>query len=259
MKKRIFILLSIIVFISCKKDESTDIEPVQHNPINDTGGVLNVKFKNIVNNIPLTLSTCSYVSSANDTFTVDIFKYYISNIQLVSTTGYTYTESNSYYLINQADSNSLNLMIKNIPPGQYNSITFLIGVDSLKNVSGAQTGALDVVHQMFWDWNTGYIMAKMGGHSPQSIEPTHKLVFDIGGFSGKYKTIRKVNLSFPNNANITKTNSPKLTLDADLYKWFLQPGFTNFNTSSVITDICQESSDLADNYANMFSVVSVVN
>jgi hypothetical protein len=150
-------------------------------------------------------------------------------------------------------------MIKKVPAGSYTSINFLIGVDAPRNTAGAQTGALDPMNDMFWGWNTGYIMAKMEGHSPQSSEQTNKIVYHIGGFEGKDNALRTVNLTFPTAANCTQNHIPILNLKADLGAWFASPNFDNFNNSNVITGITAESSAIADNYANMFTVTSVVN
>jgi hypothetical protein len=259
MKNSIAFFLILVSFLSCKKDEFAKPEPLPPLNITDTSGYLEIHVANTVNNAPLSLSTTSYVSSNNDTFTVDMLKYYISNIQLVTATGYTYTEAESYYLVNQSDPNSLHLMVKNVPSGSFTSINFTIGVDSLRNVTGSQTGALDPINDMFWTWNTGYIMAKMEGYSPQSNQATKKISFHIGGFKGIYNAVRKVSLPFPNSANVTTNHTPILSLNADLYKWFLNPNFSNFNTSSNISTTNLISKGIADNYASMFSVISVVN
>lgn len=256
MKQLALFFLSVIVFSSCKKD--VEIKPACKTQI-DTTGFLEIHMANSVGNLPLMLSSTNYVSAANDTFSVDILKYYVSNIQLISTNGDTYTELESYYLIDQSDPNSLHLMIKKVPAGMYNSITFLLGVDHPRNIAGAQTGALDPMNDMFWGWNTGYIMAKMEGHSPQSSELNHKLAYHIGGHIGKYNALRTVNLAFPNSANCTHSHTPILNLNADLGAWFVSPNFSDFNTSSVVTGITEESNGIADNYANMFTVTSVVN
>jgi hypothetical protein len=52
--------------------------------------------------------------------------------------------------IQHLSKSELNTSLKNIT-----AIKFLLGVDSLKNVSGIQTGALDPAKGMFWTWNTG--------------------------------------------------------------------------------------------------------
>jgi hypothetical protein len=259
MKNSIILFLASIVLLSCKKDVIIPPEPFPELSSIDTTGFLEIHVDNMVGNLPLILGSTNYVNSANDTFNVNIYKYYLSNVQLVSSNGLTYTEVESYYLIDQSNPNSLHLMVKKVPAGSYSSIRFLIGVDAPRNTAGAQTGALDPMNDMFWGWNTGYIMAKMEGHSPQSSEQTNKIVYHIGGFEGKDNALRTVNLVFPNSANCTQNHTPILSIKADLGAWFASPNFDNFNNSNVITGITSESSAIADNYANMFTVTSVVN
>lgn len=259
MKNFILFLLFALTFLACKKETVVPPEPLPLLNIVDTSGVLDIHIDNVVNGAPLALHTSTYVNVNTDTFSVDILKYYISNVQLVSAAGYTYTETGSYYLVDASNPNSLHLIVKHVPPGQYTSINFLIGVDSTRNVSGAQSGALDPINDMFWDWNTGYIMAKMEGYSPQSTQLTKKIVYHIGGYSGKFKGIRNVSLTFPNSAQISHTHTPTLNLNADLYTWFLNPNFSDINTTSVITGIGIDSQGIANNYVNMFFVTSVIN
>ena len=66
----------------------------------------------------------------------------------------------------------------------------MIGVDSARNTSGAQLGALDPANSMFWSWNSGYIFVRMEGNSPQSTQPYNKLQFHIGGFKGATNCIK---------------------------------------------------------------------
>jgi hypothetical protein len=255
MKNFSFIIL-ILLFSACKKD--IEVKPLEID-VADTTGFLEIHLSNVIGNIPLVLNSINYVSSANDTFNVYEYKYYLSNIQLIAANGHTFTEVESYYLIDQSDPNSMHLMVKKVPSDQYNMIKFIIGVDHDRNIAGAQTGALDPIHGMFWDWNTGYIMAKMEGYSPQSTEFSKKLVYHIGGHFGKNNGIRSVELTFPNSANCTINHTPVLNMKADLGTWFSSPNFSNFATLNVSTGISNESSGIADNYANMFSVTSVVN
>ena len=44
-----------------------------------------------------------------------------------------------------------------------------LGVDSLRNVTGVQTGALDPAMDMYWTWNTGYVMAKLEAAAQQAL------------------------------------------------------------------------------------------
>src|SRR5205085_3433926 len=121
-------------------------------------------FSAFVNKTALVPNTKWYKNTSNEIFTVTKLKYYITNVKLHREDGLVFTEEDSYHLIKHVDSLSATAFsIKNLPPGNYNGMEFLIGVDSLRNVSGVQTGALDVNNQMFWSWNSGYIFFKMEG------------------------------------------------------------------------------------------------
>src|SRR3954453_11162725 len=121
-----------------------------------------------------------YQNAFGETFSVHNFKYYISNITL-NDAEKNQSFPDKYFLIDNADSSSqqieLNTSLKNIT-----AIKFLLGVDSLKNVSGVQTGALDPAKGMFWTWNTGYVMAKLDGNSPSANMPQHAFSYHIGGY-----------------------------------------------------------------------------
>lgn len=256
MKNYSIFFLFYLAFISCKKNEFPKPEPL---PALDSSGFLSIYINNVVNNTPLVLNSTEYMNANNDTFTVDIFKYYISNVQLKTNNGIVNIEPESYYLVNQQDPNSLHLMIKRVLFQNYSSISFIVGVDSARNVYGSFTGALDPVNNMYWGWNQGFIMAKLEGHSRQSSEPTKKIVYHIGGYAGKFNGLRKVNLNFPNIAIVKYNHTPILNLKADLVTWFTYPSPLNFSQDWGITGISAESSNIADNYANMFTVTSVIN
>lgn len=259
--KPFFIILTLLtILFSCKKTEAPKPEPLPAaNVIIDTTGSLIIDLSNVVNNIPLVLSSSTYTNANSDTFKIDLLKYYISNIQLLTSSGYTYGENESYYLIDQSNPSSLHLVIKKIPRANYSSIRFLIGVDSARNNSGAQTGALDLANNMFWTWNSGYIMAKLEGTSNQSGDPSKQITFHLGGFYGLYSSVRKVQLSFPNLANITEVHTPTVNAKAEIAQWFSSPNLIQFSTTYVVTSSNATSKKLADNYASMFSIISVIN
>lgn len=260
MKTIFTVLFCSVVLLSCKKTEAPKPEPLPP-PINivDTTGSLNIDITNVVNNNPLVLSSVSYTNANSDTFKIDVLKYYISNIQLTTNTGFTYTQNESYYLIDHSDLKSLRLVLKKIPRANYSSIKFLIGVDSARNNSGAQTGALDVANLMYWDWNSGYIMAKLEGTSKQSTHVAKKIEFHLGGFYGPYSSVRKVQLSFPNTANVTTIQTPTVNAKAEIAQWFSSPNLIRFSQTSLIMSSNADSKKIADNYASMFSITSVIN
>ena len=147
--KRIFAAVAVVLCLaSCQKSLSgiPDDAP-DHNLV--------IKFNAVVDTADLVLGE-EYRNIFNEPFTVSAFKYYVHAIQLINTDSAEVFElpKDKYYLVDFSDSAST--MIKaGVHPYKYNRIAFTIGVDSARNVSGAQTDALDPTKGMFWTWNTG--------------------------------------------------------------------------------------------------------
>lgn len=239
-------LAVILTAVSCKKkDPPTTTEP------EPTTGKVKMEFFNNVGGSSLNLDNQWYVNEHGDSFTVSKFNYYITNIVLTGS-GTSYTESNSYHLVQQSDASSQSFDMTDIPVGTYDSVTFMIGVDKEHNTSGAQTGALDPVNGMFWSWSTGYIMLKVEGHSPQS--PSNLVEFHCGGFSGLNSSVRTVSMPLSSPVSVTGSNDVHIHLTADLLKMFKSPNVIDFSTTYSVTMPDSNAKKLADNYANMFSI-----
>jgi hypothetical protein len=122
---------------------------------------LQIQFRHVINNEIIKLDNVTYVNDLGQTYTVSKFKYYIGQIRLRKTDGKEFLVD-EYFLIDEEDEASKTVSLENIPAGEYEAISFILGVDSLRNCSGAQSGALDPFKGMFWSWNTGYIFLKLG-------------------------------------------------------------------------------------------------
>jgi hypothetical protein len=243
----ITLLVSILLLTGCQKNEAS--------PANQTGEV-DIEFEHTVGTAPLVLNKQTYSTLAGDQFTVSTFKYYISNLKLTKTDGTQYAVPESYYLVNSDVSSSQHLAIKNVPTGDYKALTFTIGVDSVRNVSGAQTGALDPTNTMFWSWNSGYIFTKLEGTSPQSKETGNTLMFHIGGFKSPNNTIRTVTPAFPSGINllVRADHSPEIHYNVDVLRMFSGPNTIRFGSLSTSMG-GPTSVQVANNYAQgMFSV-----
>ncbi len=245
------VVLTTLTLAGCNKDDET--------PASQTGTV-SLEFEQTVGAAPLTLNTQSYATPAGDQFKITTFRQYISNIKFTKTDGSTYAVPESYYLVDAAVPASQGLALKDIPAGDYKSLTFTVGVDSARNVSGVQTGALDPNNAMFWTWNSGYIYTKLEGTSPQAPHPAGAaeggLVFHIGGFKSPNNTIRTVTLPFPAGTNllVRTDHAPEVHLNVDVMKMFTGPTTVRFATLSN-TMGGANSVLVANNYAaGMFSI-----
>jgi hypothetical protein len=162
--------------------------------------------------------------------------------------------SDEYFLIDEEEPLSKQIALKNIPFGKYQSMTFILGVDSLSNCSGAQSGALDPTKAMFWAWNTGYIFLKMEGRAAASKSRGHFYEYHIGGFKKPNNCIRSVTLNFKDIFEVSTKKSAILHLKADALELFKTPTTVDFATLSAITDF-HNATTIADNYADMFQVL----
>lgn len=253
------IIASALIIISCKKDKVTEPEPTPSNP-QAVSGNLEIEFEGMVGDSALELTSKTYTNQAGNTFNISTLKYYISNIKITKTDNSVWAESNSYHLIDYSNPSSSIVTLANVPFGNYKAIEFMIGVDSARNNSGAQTGALDVSNGMFWTWSSGYIMAKLEGVSPQSTAVGNAIKFHIGGFSGSNKTMRIVSPSFNNDtAKVTSTVTPSIHMKSDISAWFKAPTVINFSTTNNVQMPGANAVIIANNYANMFSVEHIHN
>ncbi len=216
-----------------------------------------ITFINCIGNQPVVLDS-TYTNCWNESFTISRLKYYISNIAL-QTNGHTMIrEPNSYHLVNEADDFSKSFSFY-LPPENYTSLSFLIGVDSLKNVSGAQTDALDPLNGMFWTWNSGYIMFKMEGNSPQSSAVNNKMEYHIGGFSGADKAVKKVTIHFPGAAvSLNNKNITEIIILTNLDKLWNATSELKITHAPVCTTPGVLAARIAGNYAQAFEIVKIV-
>ena len=211
---------------------------------------ITIRFNNKVGEKNLRLATETYYNAFGEPFTINKFRYYISKIVLIDINGKKYSYPNDYFLIDEADSTSKTIKLTTVAK-HITGIQFLIGVDSIKNVSGVQTGSLDPMKGMFWTWNTGYVFAKLEGQSDSSHAPSHYFSYHVGGFRKNENALRFVRLDIGENI---KTNNRIINITADVLKWF--------NTSHPIkimqSAICHQPGilaiQLADNYSNMFTI-----
>jgi hypothetical protein len=255
----IVLVLFVIVFFSCKKDPSTNEHDGHNHSHNEPVLTNNISFNvtNVVGNTLLALNTQTYVNENLDTFSVSMFKYYISNIKLFREDNYVFNEPESYRLLNQNDTTTCKFIIKNVPLGNYTGMEFTIGVDSLRNCDGAQTGALDPVNDMFWDWSQGYIFAKMEGLCNRA--PGGGFFHHVGGFTGLNNAIVKSTPSFGTNMiQVTNTGVSKVYIKADILEWFKNPSIIDLASYSAVGG-GKKSSELAATYSDMFSVALIQN
>lgn len=255
MKHFFLFLLIIAFFSSCKKQEPLSYDPNIKAP-------LTLEFDQVVGGSDLVLDTETYTNAAGEDFTVTQLKYFISNIKLTRTDGteYVVPQDECYFLIDESDEATHEAAL-NIPEGEYKTLQFMVGVDSLRSTmdAGHRTGVLDpsgAASGMYWGANEGYIFFNLEGHSTAS--PGHIFSYHIGGYghavAPAVNNIKTVTIDLTAHG-IPRVKAGKMTnihLFADLLKLF--------NANSVISisshpEVAFDpfSLPVANNYMSMFS------
>ena len=186
--------LFLSVATGCKKDK---IEPAD----STTTGTDNVLLKiehTWQDSLEFQLNADLVNPLTGDSLNFTTFKYYISNIRLKKADGSWWTQSNSYFLLDLSEGTTPTVQLTGVPYGEYTDIEYVLGVDSTRNVSGAQDGALSPSLGMFWSWNSGYIMLKAEGTSPNSSMGS--FAFHLGGFSGANNVVTTKSHTFVGNS-----------------------------------------------------------
>lgn len=258
MKKFLAVLLLPLAFVACRKKELPKPGPNNNPPVDSVvPATLKFNFRHMVGSEDLVLNrTTPYVSPQGDSFTVSTFDYYLSNIVMIDSAGNRFAEPESYHLLRSRVPSSLQITLNKLPERRYVAVEMLIGVDSTRNVSGAQTGDLSPDYGMFWTWKNGYIMGKMEGVLKPVNDP---LQFHIAGFYGIYSGLRKVTLYLGSGANVVNGKETQVDVKANLNAWFTAPNFPGFSIISNVTSVTPESAKIADNYAGMFTLTGIKN
>jgi hypothetical protein len=251
---------SILLSVSCSKDEE---EPIIDDP--DAKGTLQMEFDHKFGSNDFEFGV-DYTNAAGEQMKFSMFKYFISNIKLVKddNTEISIPGDVQYFLVDHSKTDSRTIVINNVPVGNYKSVKFIIGVDSLANTLdvAARPPALDVAGNaagMYWSWNSGYVFVKVEGTSPASPQADNIFKFHIGGFGGySSPTINNVRVaecarSGGMTFSVQKDKTRELHFHVDLSEMFQNPNTVSVAANSVVM-FSPYSVNVSENYLKMFKI-----
>lgn len=253
MKRILF--ASFILFASCKKETAELYN-------NNLTGRLSVEFDNTAGAADLLLNTGTYINAANESFSVTKLKYYVSNFVFTKTDGTVFTvpQDSSYFLIDESIAASHKSNFR-VPEGEYVSLSFTLGVDSLRNTMdiSKRTGVLDpaaAAADMYWGWNSGYIFFKIEGKSTAAASGSFE--YHVGGFGGYSSAtpnnVKRITLDLTarGSAKVTAARGANIHLFADVTKVFKGNTVMSFATLAQIHSAVP-AIPVANNCAQLFT------
>jgi hypothetical protein len=251
-KKITLILLCIVVQISLAPHSEAQTKQAA-----EKYGAVTITIQPLFNGQPLKLNTENYVNEHSDTLNIETLKFYLTHISLEYQRAGNGEQQESEtikeaMLYDAEDTASGTFTCSKVMTGKITGITFIAGVDSLANTSGANDGDLDPVKGMYWAWNSGYIMAKLEGHSNVCKTLHHAFEYHIGGYMPPNNTARKVSLALPGEKEIKEGATTSIKIKAEVSAWFR--GNLNLAKCNSVLMPGQAAAKMADNYAQMFSI-----
>lgn len=184
---------------------------------------LSVNFHLEFDKLPLELNK-KYVSANKDTLSITAFKCYVSNIKIQYSDNSSFTQKNSFHLLDFDNPNSFQIPITKKSYKLISKIIFNIGIDSLTNTSGAMTGDLDPIKGMYWAWQSGYINMKIEGKSsscnPETSGRKNEFQFHIGGYLKPYYAMQTIEINSNQNGNINSNINENVNIGIDLNDFF---------------------------------------
>lgn len=185
-----------------------------------------------------------YALVDGSTLEVSTFKFYVGHFAFYHN-GVQELLNEAYHLVDVSDTMSLTVDLSSGEPVVFDSMAFVLGVDSLTNVSGAFGGDLDPTKGMYWTWNSGYINMKLEGTSPISPAKKNAFQFHLGGYLQPYATVEQIGFHV----------TPRRTLDlhVDLARFFSK---VEIATEHTVMSPGENAVLLSKLAASMFSVIA---
>lgn len=254
--KRIFVVMSFaIAFTSCSSDDSNS----------ETTGKLVVEFDNVYKAANFAFNT-EYTNSNGEKVKVTTAKYIVSNIVLTKTDGSTfvYPKNDSYFIVDESNLESTELVLNNVPVADYKSIKFGIGVDQERWQQGVEAQgnfwAEAQAADMEWGWTAGYKYVNLEGTFTTPSNATASQFQAHTGRSAENYNYTEISLNFHEgeNALVRGNNNPQIHIMADLSHILDGTNKINLSEGASIHGGVKMSL-MTQNLSNMFTVDHIHN
>ena len=178
-------------------------------------GTIQLHILPILNNQPLVLGQKVFIPQLDDSVQIDRLRFYLSDVSFSNSSDKQENIQQQFFLIDLEYPTSLRRQLPLQTISQWDSIHFIVGVDSATQLKGAQGGDLDPMHGMYWSWRSGYVNFKCEGISPICPGKNNAFVFHIGGFQAPFNSIQSVSLPVYSDTVVLQIDlTPLLTISS---------------------------------------------
>ncbi|NUM30759.1 MAG: hypothetical protein HUU47_00345 [Bacteroidetes bacterium] len=232
------ILISNLIFISCKDD-----------PIGEKKGNIKFGLQYFIDNDTLKTDTIIYTNAAGNKYSINHFEYFLSGFSFQKNDNSWHTTDNVFYVnIKKTLTNTISL--NNIPYGDYKSVTFYLGLDSIRNQSNYLPNTIENINMAWPDaMGGGYHFIKLEGYF---LDKSGTKQDGYAMHLGTNKNLIKIEINHPFSIN---ANSLDKKLIMNINEWFKNPLNYDFDIDGNYSmGVDGAMSKLAQNGKDLFKI-----
>lgn len=219
-------------------------------------GTLQLKLEETIGQEDLTFDQMIYDAAAGHTYSAITLKYYLSRIQIKNKDGALLDLVDVFYR-DVRDAETQVIAFGEIPNGEYTSLEFVFGLDSVMNVDG---GLENTVENINMEWpipdDQGYHYMKFEGkYDVLKTGEIRSYNIHLGATKGNQNYFH---VSLPLPPLMMNGSNWQIQLGMDLNEWFQNPEVYDFEEYGQAIMMNQDAQEhLKGNGMTVFSVMSV--
>ena len=202
----------------------------------------NINFKHYVDGIELVVNEMIYTNQSNDNYSIQTLRYLISDITLHTNNG-DETVLNEVHFIDISIDSTLILNIPQINYQNYTSISFTMGLDSIKNITNLFLNE-NFFPSFVWPEFLG------GGYHYMQLEGDFNTVFN--GYTTHTGGTNGIDFSF--NKIFSITDITDININMEITNWYKNPEIFDLTTDGIMGDINKQTILKANGIEDVFSV-----